>query len=155
MIDVINPKLRSIDDVDGKLRKREFYALSPEEVYSMFESMAKVHGTLKNLKRYKKTDDEESDEKIATEAKELNANRHHFKEVFFSSSLTGKNYRGFGNEKGTLSIVDLDDAVEVPDFAEPSKKAIVCQAVKDLNGEITKKDTLYTAYHKLMKIKKA
>ena len=30
LIDKLNPELRSIDNFDGKERKREFYAMSPE-----------------------------------------------------------------------------------------------------------------------------
>ena len=33
MIDKLNPNLRSIEEFDGKTRKREFYAMSAEEAY--------------------------------------------------------------------------------------------------------------------------
>ena len=51
MIDRINPTLRSIDNVNGKKRIREFYAMSAEDAYLMFEAMAEIHGTTKLLKK--------------------------------------------------------------------------------------------------------
>ena len=35
MIDKLNPNLRSIDDIEGKKRIREFYAMDAEEAYSI------------------------------------------------------------------------------------------------------------------------
>ncbi|MFA7051281.1 MAG: GIY-YIG nuclease family protein, partial [Bacilli bacterium] len=40
IIDNLNPSLRSVDEVDGKVRKREFYALTPEQAYSLLEGIA-------------------------------------------------------------------------------------------------------------------
>ena len=36
MIDKLNPELRSRDEIDGKKRVREFYAMSAEDAYSIF-----------------------------------------------------------------------------------------------------------------------
>lgn len=33
IIDSLAPSLRSVDEIDGKIRKREFYAMTPEEAY--------------------------------------------------------------------------------------------------------------------------
>ncbi len=33
LIDKLNPDLRSVENFDGKERKREFYAMSPEDAY--------------------------------------------------------------------------------------------------------------------------
>ena len=56
MIDKINPTLRAIDNVNGKKRVREFYAMSAEDAYSLFEAMAEIHGTQEKLKLYKPTE---------------------------------------------------------------------------------------------------
>ena len=93
----------------------------------------------------------------ALEEKEtiLEKNRHHFKEVEFTSSLTGKTYRGSTAENGTLKIVELPSGEEVPNHSRPSKRAIVGQAIIDLGGKLNPNDnTLYGRYHILMKIKK-
>lgn len=37
LIDKLNPELRSIEHFDGKERKREFYAMPPEDAYSLLE----------------------------------------------------------------------------------------------------------------------
>lgn len=49
MIDKINPNLRSIDTFNGKPRKKEFYALTKETAYNIFESIASVSDTLNRL----------------------------------------------------------------------------------------------------------
>ena len=40
LIDQLNPTLRSIETFNGKQRKREFYAMSPEEAYALLETTA-------------------------------------------------------------------------------------------------------------------
>lgn len=93
----------------------------------------------------------------ALEEKEirLDKNRHHFKTVEFTSSLTGRKYKGQTSENGTLMIIDLITNQEVPNRSKPSKRAIVGQAVLDLGGKINPDDdTLYGRYHQLMKLKR-
>ena len=50
MIDKLNPDLRSRDEIDGKMRVREFYSMSPEDAYGIFEAMAQIHGTMDKLR---------------------------------------------------------------------------------------------------------
>ena len=71
MIDRINPDLRSIDTVNGKKRVREFYAMSAEDAYLMFEAMAEIHGTTDLLVKIKPDKKQEEDEATATEVKEI------------------------------------------------------------------------------------
>lgn len=49
MIDQLNPDLRSRDEIDGKKRVREFYSMSAEDAYRIFEAMAEIHGTMDKL----------------------------------------------------------------------------------------------------------
>lgn len=44
IIDKLNPHLRSIENNDGKRRVREFYAMTPEDAYSILEAIAEIHG---------------------------------------------------------------------------------------------------------------
>lgn len=67
IIDKLNPELRSIDNVDGKKRVREFYAMTAEDAYALFEAMAEIHGMEENLKLWRATKKEISEEKIADE----------------------------------------------------------------------------------------
>lgn len=65
IIDRLNPDLRTIEEFDGKKRTKEFYAMSAEEAYSIFDSIAKISWTEKRLKKMKPTWHEILDENIA------------------------------------------------------------------------------------------
>ena len=43
-MDKLNPDLRSTEEVDGKRRIREFYAMTPEDAYSILEAIAEIIG---------------------------------------------------------------------------------------------------------------
>ncbi len=70
MIDKLNPTLRAIDTVEGKKRVREFYAMTAEDAYSLFEAMAEIHGTQDKLKLFKPTKTEQQEEETAADIKE-------------------------------------------------------------------------------------
>lgn len=67
IIDKLNPNLRSVESFDGKQRVREFYAMSPEDAYSILEAIAEIHGCADNLKLTTPSDDEKQAEEIAKE----------------------------------------------------------------------------------------
>lgn len=67
IIDKLNPTLRSRDEIDGKLRVREFFAMSAEDAYSIFEAMSEIHGCENNLTKYKVTDIQREEEILAQE----------------------------------------------------------------------------------------
>lgn len=95
------------------------------------------------------------DATLEIKEKENNAdkNRHHFKEIEFSSSLTGCKYKGLTAEDGTLKIINLSLNQEVLNYSNSSKRAIVGQAIKDIDGKISPElYTLYERYHYLTKI---
>ena len=151
MIDRLNPNLRSIEEFDGKTRKREFYNMSASDAYSILETIAQINGLEENLHLVKPSEKEMEDEETAEENRILAKNRHHFKNIEFVSSLTGHTYKSSTNEKGTLSIFDITIGEEVPNNANPSKREIVRVALSDL----TKKEedgTLYQLIHKLEKL---
>lgn len=70
MIDKLNPNLRSIEEFDGKTRKREFYNMSPSDAYSILETIAQINGLEENLvlvePSFKEIKDEEEAEEIRT-----------------------------------------------------------------------------------------
>lgn len=80
----------------------------------------------------------------------LGTNRHHFKNIEFASSLTGRTYKSSTNEKGTLSIFDVTIGEEVPNNANPSKREIVRVALSDLTKN-EEEGTLYQLIHRLEK----
>ena len=74
IIDKLNPNLRSIDNFNGQKRVREFYAMPPEDAYSILEAIAEIHGCVDKLKRAKPSEDElvaeETAREIVEESKE-------------------------------------------------------------------------------------
>ena len=148
-IDTLNPELRSKEKIGDKIRVREFYHIKLEEIYSAFESMAEVTGTSDRLYLWKETKEEIEEEK---EALSLSKNRHHFKNIQFHSSLTGKDYYSKTKEDGTLGIYEKDTNIEVPNNSNPSKRQILYSALEDLGGDVSSGNTLYQLEHKLEKI---
>lgn len=59
IIDKLNPNLRSIDNFNGQKRVREFYAMTPEDAYSILEAIAEIHGCIDKLKRIPPSKEEE------------------------------------------------------------------------------------------------
>ncbi len=67
IIDKLNPNLRSIENFDGKKFVREFYAMSPEDAYSILEAISEIHGCSSKLKLATLTEKEVEAEQIAEE----------------------------------------------------------------------------------------
>ena len=70
IIDALNPDLRAIEEFDGKKRTKEFYAMSAEDAYKLFECIAKISWTEKRLKKMKPTWHEALDEKTAEQVEQ-------------------------------------------------------------------------------------
>ena len=75
IIDGLNPSLRSVDKIDGKIRKREFYHISPQKAYGLFNSMATMHGTISKLKRYAPSEEELAEKAKAEENRQKAPNK--------------------------------------------------------------------------------
>ena len=75
MIDKLNPNLRSIEEFDGKTRKREFYNMTPADAYSILETIAQINGLEDHLvlvePSAKQLKDEEEAEEIRTKRTSL------------------------------------------------------------------------------------
>lgn len=78
IIDKLNPNLRSVESFNGKQRVREFYAISPEDAYSILEAIAEIHGCTDKLKIVALSEEdkqaEETAKEIDTESNERAAN---------------------------------------------------------------------------------
>lgn len=70
IIDKLNPSLRSKDEINGKLRVREFFAMTASDAFSIFEAMAEIHGCEDKLVRRMQTDEERELEVISQEIDE-------------------------------------------------------------------------------------
>lgn len=151
IIDTLNPTLRCQEEVNGKQRVREFFAMSAQTAFSIFEAMAEISGTRDRLHLWEANEKQKAEEENAEEVRELSLNRHHFKSVTFTSSLTGKAYDSKTNLDGSLGIFEHDTKKEVVSFSKPSKKQIVRTALSDLGEEADNSKTLYQLMHMLEK----
>ncbi|MDO4815200.1 MAG: GIY-YIG nuclease family protein [Bacillota bacterium] len=75
ILDKLNPDLRSTEEIDGKKRIREFYAMPPEDAYSILEAIAEINGYKHRLKKWKATAAEQQDEELAQEISEQHQER--------------------------------------------------------------------------------
>ena len=101
IIDKLNPQLRTIENINGKERKREFYAMSAEEAYNILEAIAQINGLEENLIRCVKTKQQEMEENLANEIKE------------YSEDMFTKNYPIISNVYENLKneILKLKDQI--------------------------------------------
>lgn len=80
IIDKLNPNLRSVESFNGKQRVREFYAMSPEDAYSILEAIAEIHGCTDKLHLATVSAEdkaaEETAQEIDTESTERASNFH-------------------------------------------------------------------------------
>lgn len=67
ILDKLNPDLRSTEEINGKKRIREFYAMPPEDAYSILEAIAEINNYADRLKLWKATEEEQQDEALAQE----------------------------------------------------------------------------------------
>lgn len=67
IIDKLNPNLRSIETFSGQKRIREFYAMTPDDAFSILEAIAEIHGCTDKLSIVWPNADEVLAEEIAQE----------------------------------------------------------------------------------------
>lgn len=75
ILDKLNPDLRSTEEVDGKRRVREFYAMTPEDAYSILEAIAEINDYRHRLKKWKATVAEQQEEALAQEINDQHQER--------------------------------------------------------------------------------
>lgn len=77
LIDQLNPTLRAVENFEGRERKREFYAMSPEEAYGILEAIAEINGCEEKLRLIAMSEADkvaaETAEEIRIESKERTA----------------------------------------------------------------------------------
>jgi len=71
VIEKLNPNLRTVERTEGKVRKREFFAMAPEDAYALLEAMAEIHGTQDKLIIVEPTAAEKAQETDAEEIREI------------------------------------------------------------------------------------
>ena len=106
LIDQLNPNLRSIDEVDGKKRVREFYAMSPEAAYALLEAIAEIHGCTDKLKLW---DMDANEVKAEEEAQEISEERKERLSPFAFSKCNikpGETIYFYADPELTCTVVD-------------------------------------------------
>lgn len=115
ILDKLDPELRSKEEIDGKKRVREFYAMTPEDAYAILEAIAEINGYTHRLKKWKATAAEKKDEETAQEISK--AHQERMKPFSFSmcNIAVGEqiefSYNGC-DKSGTLCTVVDDKHVE-------------------------------------------
>lgn len=67
LIDRLNPDLRSVERSHGRLRVREFYAMSAEDAYALLYGIARLSGTEHRLRLADRSEAERHDDEAADE----------------------------------------------------------------------------------------
>lgn len=75
ILDKLNPELRSTEEINGKKRIREFYAMSPEDAYSILEAIAEINNYTSRLKKWRATERERAEAEIAQSISEAHQER--------------------------------------------------------------------------------
>lgn len=75
ILDRLNPDLRSTEEIEGKRRIREFYAMPPEDAYSILEAIAEINNYRHRLRKWKASTSEQKDEQLAQEISEQHQER--------------------------------------------------------------------------------
>ncbi len=118
ILDKLNPELRSMEEIDGKKRIREFYAMTPEDAYAILEAIAEINGYKHRLKKWKATAAEQKDEAMAQEISEAHQERMAPFAFSMCNIAVGEQieFCCVGNEHtGTLCTVVNDKHVEYDD----------------------------------------
>lgn len=95
--------------------------MTSEKTYKILQAIAQINGLEENLHKVKPSEKDLEEEETAEENRILATNRHHFKNIEFTSSLTGHTYRSSTNEKGTLSIFDVTVLMSICNLKDKMK----------------------------------
>lgn len=121
IIDTINPNLRTIETFQGRRRVREFYAMTAENAYKIFEAIADMHGFSDRLIKIPPT---QSDEEAEATAEEIAEERHERMSPFAFSKCN----------------IEVGETVEF--YNDPS---ITCKVISDKTVEYQGKEYSLTA----------
>ena len=111
LIDQLNPNLRSIDEVGGKKRVREFYAMPKEQAYSILETIAILGGRKNRLKLWEMSEEQRKDVELAAEIED----EHHERLAPFTFSKCNIpvgatiTYINRGKANSGIEVVVVDD----------------------------------------------
>ena len=115
ILDKLNPELRSTEEINGKKRVREFYAMTPEDAYDILDAIAEINGFKHRLKKWKATAEEQKEEETAKEISEAHQERlapFAFSMCNISVGEQIEFWSGVNSPSGTMCTVTDDKHVE-------------------------------------------
>ena len=110
ILDKLNPELRSTEEINGKKRVRELYAMTPEDAYDILDAIAEINGFKHRLKKWKATAEEQKEEETAKEISEAHQERLAPFAFSMCNIAVGKqiefSYNGCDKSGTTCTVVD-------------------------------------------------
>lgn len=123
IIDRLNPELRSIDNIDGKKRVREFYNMSKEDAFAIFDAIAEIDDRKDCLHLWERTEKEAEEEKLS---EELSKDEH----VEYSEQY---HLDGASDDLKSLYFLLKDEAMRLANFEISPKKIYIAFKVGKSN----------------------
>ena len=139
ILDKLNPELRSKEEIDGKKRVREFYAMTPEDAYAILEAIAEINGYTHRLKKWNATAAEKIEETeqlvmhIKDAMEEQNSGSQQIGEALHIMNDTTSEVKAASHEmsEGNRSILDeIRNLQNATDAMKESMQKIVSGADK-------------------------
>ena len=110
IIEKLNRGLRSVEEYNGQKRVREFFAISPEDAYAIFEAMAEIHDCPEKLKKWELTQENLKEEALAETVAEEMENKRRARCANYTFDYwkipTGAVLVNFDNPDITCTVVD-------------------------------------------------
>lgn len=76
ILDKLNPELRSTEEINGKKRIREFYAMTPEDAFAILEAIAEINNYSSRLKKWQPNAEEQAEANLAEEFSAIHQERN-------------------------------------------------------------------------------
>lgn len=138
LIDKFKPELRAKDNVNGKIRVREFFAISPQEAFELLSIIGSIYG--ETPKRYEQSKAAEKEESVANEVN-INSERR-APLSFYKCGIKNGDYIFYVNDENIKCKVVNDRSIEF----KGKKTSVSALAQKLLCVSHPVQGTLYFTY---------
>lgn len=139
IIDKFKPELRAKENVNGKMRIREFFAMQADEAVDLLETIGSIYGETPQV--YERTEDEKKEEMLATDAAIATERRSPFS--FYKCGIKDGEKVVYINDSSIICYVSGDREISC-DGKKTSLTALAKKLLKKNNGI---QGTLYFSYN--------
>lgn len=139
IIDKFKPELRAKENINGKMRIREFFAMPADEAVDLLETIGSIYDETPQV--YERTEDEKKEEKIATDAAIATERRSPFS--FYKCGIKDGETVVYINDSSVICSVSGDREISY-DGKKTSLTALAKKLLKKNNGI---QGTLYFSYN--------